>query len=149
MLAALTRSARPLATATRTHAAPLSLRETRRTISVQSILHGSPEAQREGDVAIQQHSRLVARGKYVHGFEDDPALHVKLSGSWEVVVGEQDTFCESRSCFFFRPGPSRLAASTGFGAALSPRRRTGWDWLGPDGMGWMERDRLTGLAGMG
>jgi len=83
---------------------------------VQSILHGSPEAQQEGDVHVQQHSRLVARGKYVHGFEvhkvkpgaaaeykkaaeryyaaikDDPELHVKLTGSWETFVGEQDTF---------------------------------------------------------
>ncbi|KAH8099830.1 NIPSNAP-domain-containing protein [Cristinia sonorae] len=88
----------------------------RRAISVQSILHGSPEAKAEGDVQIQQHSKLVARGKYVHGFEvhrvkpeaveeykkaaegyyatikDDPELHVKLTGSWETVVGEQDTF---------------------------------------------------------
>lgn len=90
--------------------------QARRAISVQTILHGSPKAQQEGDVQIQQHSRLVARGKYVHGFEmhkvkpsevqeykkaaedyyaaikDDPSLHVKLSGSWEVVVGEQDMF---------------------------------------------------------
>jgi len=88
----------------------------KRGISVQSILHGSPEAQNEGDVQILQHSRLVARGKYVHGFEvhrvkpgdvdsykaaaqdyyasikDDPELRVKLTGSWETVVGEQDTF---------------------------------------------------------
>jgi len=65
---------------------------------------------------MQQHSRLVARGKYVHAFEvhkvkpdevdkykkaaekyytgivSDPNLHVKLTGSWETVVGEQDTF---------------------------------------------------------
>ncbi|TBU34385.1 NIPSNAP-domain-containing protein [Dichomitus squalens] len=88
----------------------------RRAISVQSLLHGSPEAKQEGDVQIQQHSRLVARGKYVHGFEvhkvkpdsvqeykkaaeayytaikDDPELHVKLTGSWETVVGDQDVF---------------------------------------------------------
>ncbi|OCH89551.1 NIPSNAP-domain-containing protein [Obba rivulosa] len=90
--------------------------EARRAISVQSLLHGSPEAQAEGDVQVQHHSQLIARGKYVHGFEvhhvqpyaidkykkaaekyyttikDDPDLHVKLSGSWEAVVGEQDTF---------------------------------------------------------
>lgn len=30
--------------------------------------------------------------KYFTGIKDDPALHVKLTGSWEVVVGEQDTF---------------------------------------------------------
>jgi len=88
----------------------------KRSISVKSILHGSPEAKEAGDLEVQQHSRLVARGKYLHGFEihrvkpdktaeykkaaegyyaaikDDPKLHVKLSGSWETVVGEQDTF---------------------------------------------------------
>jgi len=87
-----------------------------RTISVQSILHGSPEAKEQGDVATQHHSKLVGRGKYLHGFEvhrvkpdlveeykaaaekyytglrDDHELHVKLSGNFEVVVGEQDTF---------------------------------------------------------
>ncbi|KAK7695027.1 hypothetical protein QCA50_002215 [Cerrena zonata] len=60
--------------------------------------------------------QVVARGKYVHGFEvhkvkpsatdeykraaesyyasikDDPELHVKLTGSWETLIGEQDTF---------------------------------------------------------
>ncbi|OBZ79104.1 Protein NipSnap 2 [Grifola frondosa] len=90
--------------------------QARRAISVQSILHGSPEAIQEGDVTTQQHSKLVGRGKYVHGFEvhkvkpdaveaykkaaeeyytaikDDPELRVKLSGSWETIVGEQDTF---------------------------------------------------------
>jgi len=90
--------------------------QARRSISVQTILHGSPEAQEEGEVKIQQQSKLVARGKYIHGFEmhhvkpsqvdaykraaetyytaikDDPELRVKLTGSWEAVVGEQDTF---------------------------------------------------------
>ena len=32
----------------------------------QSLLHGSPEAKKE---EVLQHSRLVGRGKYVHGFE--------------------------------------------------------------------------------
>lgn len=40
-------------------------------IQFQSLLHGSPQAKQEGDVQIQQHSRLVARGKYVHGFESE------------------------------------------------------------------------------
>ncbi|PCH34216.1 NIPSNAP-domain-containing protein [Wolfiporia cocos MD-104 SS10] len=90
--------------------------EARRNISVKNILHGSPQAKQEGDVQIQQHSKVIARGKYVHGFEvhrvkpsavgeykkaaeeyyaaikDDPELHVKLTGSWESIVGEQDTF---------------------------------------------------------
>lgn len=35
----------------------------------QTLLHGSPDARRAGEIEIQQHSRLVARGKYVHGFE--------------------------------------------------------------------------------
>ncbi|KIL71503.1 hypothetical protein M378DRAFT_65647 [Amanita muscaria Koide BX008] len=88
----------------------------RRFISVQSLLHGSPEAKVAGDLEILQHSRLVGRGKYVHGFEvhrvrpekaeeykeaacrfytnikNDPQMGVKLTGSWEVVVGEMDTF---------------------------------------------------------
>ena len=38
---------------------------------LQSILHGSPEAKEVGDLEIQQHSRLVARGKYLHGFESE------------------------------------------------------------------------------
>lgn len=88
----------------------------KRGISVKSILHGSPEAKKVGEAEIQQHSAIVARGKYVHGFEThkvkpdqvdaykkaaeeyytgiirDPELNVKLSGSWETLVGEQDTF---------------------------------------------------------
>ncbi|KAK0455880.1 NIPSNAP-domain-containing protein [Armillaria borealis] len=93
-----------------------SLAATRRSISVQSLLHGSPEAKKAGEVDILQHSRLVGRGKYVHGFEvhrvksdkteeykvaaeryytgllKDPEMKVKLTGSWETLVGEQDTF---------------------------------------------------------
>ncbi|KZV83267.1 hypothetical protein EXIGLDRAFT_625907, partial [Exidia glandulosa HHB12029] len=84
--------------------------------SIQSILHGSPEAKAAGEVETQQHTRLVARGKYVHAFEvhkvipskiddykkaaetyytglvSDSQLHVKLTGSWETVVGETDQF---------------------------------------------------------
>lgn len=89
---------------------------TKRFISVQSLLHGSPEAKEAGDFEKMQHSRLVGRGKYIHGFEthrvrpdklqdykkaaeryytgiqEDSRLHVKLTGSWETVVGDQDTF---------------------------------------------------------
>ena len=35
----------------------------------QSLLHGSPEAKEAGDFEKMQHSRLVGRGKYIHGFE--------------------------------------------------------------------------------
>ncbi|TFY80527.1 hypothetical protein EWM64_g3479 [Hericium alpestre] len=93
-----------------------SMHGAQRTISVQSLLYGSPEAKEASDVEVQQHSKLVARGKYVHGFEihkvkpdqveeykkaaekyytglrDDPELDVKLTGNWEAIVGEQDTF---------------------------------------------------------
>ncbi|EIM92323.1 NIPSNAP-domain-containing protein [Stereum hirsutum FP-91666 SS1] len=87
-----------------------------RAISVQSLLHGSPEAKQEGELEIKQHSRRVGRGKYIHGFEvhhvkpdsveeykkaaeayyvglkEDPETRVKLTGNWEVIIGEQDTF---------------------------------------------------------
>jgi len=106
------RTANSAATATTAKAAT----RTKRFISVQSLLHGSPEAKQAGDLDILQHSRIVGRGKYIHGFEthrvkpdktneykdaaekyylgikDDPDLHVKLTGHWETLVGEQDTF---------------------------------------------------------
>ncbi|KAJ7651676.1 hypothetical protein DFH06DRAFT_1207780 [Mycena polygramma] len=83
---------------------------------LQSLLHGSPEAKKAGDLDTLQHSRLVGRGKYIHGFEihhvrpdktdeykqaaekyylgvkNDPELRTKLTGNWEVIIGEQDTF---------------------------------------------------------
>lgn len=92
------------------HVVPVS----RRAISVQSILHGSREAKEAGESEMQHHS--IARGKYVHGIEihrvkpdsveeykkaaeryytglrDDPELRIKLSGNFEAIVGEQDTF---------------------------------------------------------
>lgn len=81
-----------------------------------SVLYGSEQAKKEGELEIQQYSRLVGRGKYIHGFEThrvkpdkveeykkaaekhyssllaDPDLHVKLTGSWETQIGELDTF---------------------------------------------------------
>ncbi|KAJ7293060.1 hypothetical protein C8J57DRAFT_1268007 [Mycena rebaudengoi] len=88
----------------------------RRPLSViQSLLHGSPEAKQAGEDVLQ-HSRLVGRGKYIHGIEvhrvkpdkteeykkaaekyylgvkNDPDLRTKLTGNWEVIIGEQDTF---------------------------------------------------------
>lgn len=32
------------------------------------------------------------REKYYSAIKDDPELHVKLTGSWETIVGELDTF---------------------------------------------------------
>lgn len=46
---------------------------------MQSILHGSPEAKAAGEVETQQHTRLVARGKYVHAFEGLPQLSIHCS----------------------------------------------------------------------
>lgn len=43
---------------------------------LQSLLHGSPEAKQAGDADILQHSRLVGRGKYIHGFDSE--LHVVI-----------------------------------------------------------------------
>jgi hypothetical protein len=40
-------------------------------IRVQAIMHGSKDAKETGDLEIQQHSRLVARGKYLHGIESE------------------------------------------------------------------------------
>lgn len=44
-------------------------------VRTQSILHGSQEAKEVGDHEIQQHSRLVARGKYLHGIESTSHAH--------------------------------------------------------------------------
>jgi hypothetical protein len=37
---------------------------------------------------------LLFSEKYYAGIADDPEAHVKLTGSWETLVGEQDTFCK-------------------------------------------------------
>jgi len=107
------RASRPVITG---RAGILSMQSRGIAQTVKSILHGSPVAKREGELEIQQHSRLVGRGKYIHSFEThrvkpdqldaykaaakafyagiaaDPDLHVKLTGSWETVIGELDTF---------------------------------------------------------
>ncbi|GAA98598.1 uncharacterized protein L969DRAFT_95172 [Mixia osmundae IAM 14324] len=81
-----------------------------------SLLHGSAKAQKEGVIEQQSHSTSVARGKYVHEIQkhkvypgkvdeykelignfythiaNSPAYAVKLTGSWETIVGELDTF---------------------------------------------------------
>ena len=46
-------------------------------IRAQSILHGSKEAKEAGDNETQQHSRLVARGKYLHGIESTSHAYEK------------------------------------------------------------------------
>jgi len=82
---------------------------------ISSLLHGSLQAKAEGELD-QSHSDVVARGKYIHEllehkvhpskvheykqrigdyyarigdkFSDD----VRLTGSWECIIGEMDTF---------------------------------------------------------
>lgn len=62
---------------------PTSPRARSRALTVsavrQSILHGSKEAKEDGDHEIQQHSRLVARGKYIHGIESTSHVYEKRS----------------------------------------------------------------------
>ncbi|TIB67610.1 hypothetical protein E3Q24_04130 [Wallemia mellicola] len=82
-----------------------------------SFLHGSHTAQKEGAEAEKiGHSRSVGRNKYIHEIQKhhvkpakiddykaavqdyylsligDKENHLKLTGSWEVMYGEQDTF---------------------------------------------------------
>ena len=42
----------------------------------QSLLHGSQEAREAGDLEMQQHSKLVGRGKYIHDFESLSSVHL-------------------------------------------------------------------------
>lgn len=42
---------------------------------------------------------FVRSEKYYAGIKDDPRLHVKLTGSWETLVGNQDTFGECISLY--------------------------------------------------
>ncbi|EJD03823.1 NIPSNAP-domain-containing protein [Fomitiporia mediterranea MF3/22] len=97
-------------------ATPTSVALGRRNVSLKNIVYGSPEAKKAGEIESQQHSKLVARRKYLHVFEfhrvkpgaseeykaaaekyytaikSDPELHVKLTGAWETMIGENDTF---------------------------------------------------------
>ena len=59
---------------------PASPRATCRALTVsaaraQSILHGSREAKEAGEHEMQQHSRLIGRGKYLHGIESTSFVH--------------------------------------------------------------------------
>jgi len=40
-----------------------------------------------------QTSRIARRERYYTGLRDDSGLRIKLSGNFEAIVGEQDTFC--------------------------------------------------------
>ncbi|KAI8366624.1 uncharacterized protein BYT42DRAFT_505111 [Radiomyces spectabilis] len=80
---------------------------------IEAVLYGSKKIKEEES---QTHSKVLARGKYVHELQkhqvkpdkveeyielvskhfpviaNNPANDVHLCGSWEVIVGEQDTF---------------------------------------------------------
>ncbi|KAI9270430.1 hypothetical protein BDA99DRAFT_320171 [Phascolomyces articulosus] len=80
---------------------------------IEAVLYGSKKIKEEDN---QTHSKTLARGKYVHElqkhkvkpdkveeyinlvstylpkFANDPRNDLHLCGSWEVVIGEQDTF---------------------------------------------------------
>lgn len=51
---------------------------------------------------------FVHSEKYYAGIKDDPRLHVKLTGSWETLVGNQDTFGECIPIPRFKNGLSIL-----------------------------------------
>ncbi|GHJ84065.1 hypothetical protein NliqN6_0467 [Naganishia liquefaciens] len=81
-----------------------------------SLLHGDPQARAEGETQVIQHSKLIGRNKYVHekivhrvkpdsveqykqaaekyftGLASDPSLKVKLTGSWQTLIGDVDNF---------------------------------------------------------
>jgi hypothetical protein len=41
------------------------------------------------------------REQYYTGIKNDSELRVKLTGNWETIVGDQDTFCKDHPVFPF------------------------------------------------
>ena len=88
-----------------------------------SLLHGSESAKEDG-LTAQSHSKRVGRGKYIHEIQRhvvrpdkveeyislladyypkvaaDSQFPCRLVGSWQVCIGDCETFCESKSLFF-------------------------------------------------
>jgi hypothetical protein len=86
-----------------------------------SLLHGSDRAKEDG-LTAQSHSASVGRGKYIHEIQRhvvrpekveeylallgetypklaaDEAFACRLVGSWQVHIGDTETFCEYPSC---------------------------------------------------
>ncbi|SCV67705.1 BQ2448_5316 [Microbotryum intermedium] len=120
----------------------------------QALLHGSPEAKAEGEKAEGQHSKLVGRNRSVHEFQKHKVLpqhveqyreliagyykgihesedfHAKLTGSWEIVVGEVDTFVhifEYEGLNGFEKTKAQIKASH----ARSPREFAFWQCAEP------------------
>ena len=58
-------------------------------------MHGSEDVKAAGDVGVQDHSRLVARGKYLHGFE----------GGMTVRRAHRSCFSDARGTQFIKSSP--------------------------------------------
>jgi len=54
---------------------------------------------------------FVRSERYYAGIKDDPRLHVKLTGSWETLVGNQDMFGERISLCAVRVVPIHFAST--------------------------------------
>jgi hypothetical protein len=67
-------------------------------IRAQSILHGSKEAKEAGDHEIQQHSRLVARGKYLHGIESASQAYEKRLNMDSLNCAVPSSSSQARQC---------------------------------------------------
>ena len=68
------------------------------TVRAQSILHGSQEAKEAGDTETQQHSRIIARGKYLHGIESasHPYAQIAMFGAQYHVTHSPSS--QARQC---------------------------------------------------
>ncbi|PPQ79406.1 hypothetical protein CVT25_002676 [Psilocybe cyanescens] len=95
-------------TAARRVATPGVLGTAKRGISVQSLLHGSPEAKQAGDLDIQQHSRLVGRGKYIHGFETHRVKPDKVEEYKKAAVADAEVRAHSERYYKGIQEDSRL-----------------------------------------
>ena len=59
------------------------------SVVLQTILHGSPEAKKAGELDMQQHSKLIARGKYIHAFESESPYPRRFSPRRQLVTASK------------------------------------------------------------
>ncbi|CEG64542.1 hypothetical protein RMATCC62417_01493 [Rhizopus microsporus] len=107
------RLARPFPTLSLKEQEPAPPKQGRANEIIEAVLYGSKKTREEEN---QTHSKVLARGKYVHELQvhnvkpdkvneytelvskympliaNDPANNLHLCGSWSVEIGEQDTF---------------------------------------------------------
>ena len=79
------------------------LRVPSQLIKWNQVLWTSIREQRMYLIYTFQHSDTKSwsySASYYATVKDDPELHVKLTGSWETLIGEQDTFCTCCSFLF-------------------------------------------------